>query len=211
MSDSKMRRAIHGRNDRDNNPGLLGKCHALTFVKGNTTISSDDGRSRSTQQNEYALDERAYIACKSHGDISLIPEILEKSLLTHIAHAFPTFYPHLGKAITGTYGASFPNLTNIIINNNYNNNTLPKGKGEREDAQNDGVKPAQEDTGTPSPPPALSLPEIGQSDPGTTKKRPQETAKAETEINKPLPPEWKSGEMCGNVGKADTHPPEVQS
>ncbi|WP_062398244.1 hypothetical protein [Methanogenium cariaci] len=79
------------------------------------------------------LDERAYIAWNSHGGISLIPDIIEKSLVAHIARTFPTLCPQMGKAIIGTYGASFPNLTNIIINNNYNNNTLPNKEMERED------------------------------------------------------------------------------
>ena len=132
ITTDKVRRAIHGRKDRNHNPGLLSKCPALTFEKKNTSIPGTDGVTRSTMKNEYTLDERAYIAWKSHGGISLIPDILEKSLVARIARTFPTLYQQMGEAIIGSYGASFPNLTNLIINNNINNNTLPDKEGERE-------------------------------------------------------------------------------
>ncbi|GAB7015694.1 hypothetical protein JCM10550A_10610 [Methanogenium cariaci] len=196
ITTDKVRRAIHGRKDRNHNPGLLSKCPALTFEKKNTSIPGTDGVTRSTTKNEYTLDERAYIAWNSHGGISLIPDIIEKSLVAHIARTFPTLCPQMGKAIIGTYGASFPNLTNIIINNNYNNNTLPNKEMEREDKYQREICTRL----TPS----LSQSGNGQSEPEGHQKNNANPTKSEPGANTGTPTRGQRREKPGTVGKATT-------
>lgn len=146
--DHKIRRLLSGRRDR-NTTGLLSKCPALTEERGHSSVTAADGVTRGRQLLKFTLDEREYNAWKNRGGVTLIPERIEEAL-TRLTHDLPTVYPHVGKKVTGTYGASFPNLTNIIINNNNNNNNLPK-KGKRE-----GDPPTPIDTHTHMPPYSLT-------------------------------------------------------